>query len=133
MKNPSYLQRWDAYQPTKTAVVWLCLGSIAATLIVGFGWGGWVRGSTAESMASKSAATAQAELAAAVCVHQFTSGANAVAQFASLKAADSWKRDTFIEEGGWVTLPGAQKPVAGAAALCSQTLMEMPVKAAASG
>jgi hypothetical protein len=82
-------------------------------------------------MATKAASAARAELAANICVSQFVKASDATAKLASLRSTDSWKRDTFIEDGGWATLPGGDKPVAGAAALCSQTLMDLPVKAAA--
>lgn len=131
MNNPGFAKRLDDYQPTKTLAAWLCVISVAATLIVGFGWGGWVRGGTAQDMATKAATTARAELAGAVCAHQFVNGPDATARLASLRSTDTWKRDSFIEEGGWATLPGSDKPVAGAAGLCSQTLMELPMKAAA--
>ena len=131
MINQGIGKRWDSYQPTKALAAWLCVISVAATMIVGFGWGGWVRGSTAQDVATKAASGARAELAAAVCVHQFVAGTDATTRLASLRGTESWKRDTFIEEGGWVTLAGADKPVAGAAGLCSQTLMDLPVKAAA--
>ena len=132
MKTQSLAQRWDGYQLSKSTAAWIIAGSVAATIIIGFSWGGWVRGSTADAMATKAVDTARAELAAAVCVHQFMGGANVSAQLATLQSTDSWKRDTFIEEGGWVTLPGGEKPIAGAAELCSQMLMETkPAKAAA--
>ncbi len=91
-----------------------------------------MRGGTAQEMAMQAAAGARAELAAAVCIHQFVKGTNATSQLASLKGTDPWKRDTFIEEGGWVTLPGVEKPVTGAASLCAQQLMDakLPPKAA---
>lgn len=27
-----------------------------------------------------------------------------------LNATDSWKRDSFVEKGGWATFPGAAEP-----------------------
>src|SRR5256885_12120017 len=104
----SLARRWEDYRATKTFVAWSCAGSIAATVILGFGWGGWVRGATAQEMATKAATGARAELAASVCVHDFLDGTTAASKLASLQATDSWKRTSFIEEGGWVTLHGAE-------------------------
>jgi hypothetical protein len=131
--KPSLARRWEDYRATKTFVAWSCAGSIAATVILGFGWGGWVRGSTAEEMATKAATSARAELAASICVHDFLAGTAAASNLASLQAADSWKRNTFIEEGGWVTLHGVKTSVAGAADRCAEQLMntKLPLKAAA--
>ena len=119
----SFGQRLQDFKATKTVLAWACVGSIVATMIVGFAWGGWVKGSTAEKMATEAAAGARATLAAAVCVSQFGAADTAMAQLASLKEMDSWKRDTFIEEAGWVTLPGVKLPVAGAAELCAVQLI----------
>ncbi len=129
----SLVSRWTDYQAPKTVVFWACAASVVATLIVGFGWGGWVRGGTAQDMATKAATDARAELAASVCVYDFLNGANAQTQLTSFQGTDSWKRSTFLEEGGWVTPRGTDKPVYGAASLCAQQLMDAkaaPVKAA---
>jgi hypothetical protein len=127
----SIAHRWQNFSASKTFVFWSCAASIVATLIVGFGWGGWVRGGTANDMASRAAADARAELASIICVSRFASGEDAAGQLALLKATDSWKRDTFVEDGGWVTLPGVERFVAGAASLCAQQLMNttLPLKA----
>jgi hypothetical protein len=116
--------RWAHYRATKTQIFWACAACVVATLIVGFTWGGFVTGSSAREMAAKSAATARADLAASVCMHQFSTGPDATAKLASLKGTDSWKRTDFIEQGGWVTLPGVEKSVKGAAELCARQLIE---------
>ena len=131
--KPSISRRWRDYQASKAVVFWCCAASVVATMVVGFGWGGWVKGSTAQDMAATAAAGARAELAAAVCLHRFVNGPNATAQLASLKGTDSWKRDAFIEEGGWVTLQGVEKSVTGAASLCAQQLMDAKLPAKAAG
>ena len=131
--KPSISRRWANYRASKAVVVWACAGSVLATLIVGFGWGGWVKGGTAQEMATKAAADARAELAAAVCIHQFAKGTMATSQLALLQGVESWKRDSFIEEGGWVTLPGVERPVAGAANLCAQQLLDAKLPAKPAG
>lgn len=122
----SLTQRWEKLQASKTQVFWACAASVVATLIIGFTWGGWVTGGTAKERAASAATEARAQLAATVCVERFAKGPDAVAQLAALKSSDSWKRDNFIEAGGWATLAGMDKPVAGAAGLCVQQLMAQP-------
>ena len=132
----SFMRRWEDSKATKTQVLWACLGCVAATLVLGFTWGGWVTGSNASEMANKAAAKASTELAAAVCVNRFVNDPDATAKLAALKGAEYWKRNDFIEKGGWVMLPGVDKAVTGAAELCAQHLMDakLPVlKAATSG
>jgi hypothetical protein len=122
--------RWGDYRPTKTLLFWACAACVVATMIVGFGWGGWVTGGTAAKMAKQSATEARAQLTAAICVDRFVKAPDASAQLASLKSTDAWKRDAFIEKGGWVTLAGMQEPVEGAADLCADKLIEAKIPAA---
>jgi len=116
-------KRWQNFQASKTQLFWACAACAVATIVVGFTWGGWVTGGTANQRAATAATEARAQLAATVCVERFAKGPDAPAQLAALKGSESWKRDTFIEAGGWATLAGMDKPVAGAASLCVQELM----------
>lgn len=127
-------QRWQEFRPTKGVVLWVGAGCAALTMIVGFTWGGWVTGRTANSLAYNAAAAARAELAAAACINRFMGAADAGTQLAALKEAGLWQRNDFVEKGGWVTLPGTEGPVSGAADVCARQLVEMtvsPGKAAA--
>ena len=114
----------ESYRPSKTVFFWSCLACVAATMIVGFNWGGWVTGGTATQMATSAADRARAELTASVCVTQFDRGTDKTAMLASLVGTDSWKRADFIEKGGWVSLPGIDKAVSGAADLCAKQLTD---------
>lgn len=116
-------KRWSDFQASKTQLFWACAASVVIAVVVGFTWGGWVTGGTADQRAATAATEARAQLAATVCVERFAKGPDATAQLAALKSSDSWKRDTFIESGGWATLAGMDKPVSGAASLCVQQLM----------
>jgi hypothetical protein len=122
-------QRWGNLQASKAQLFWACAGCVVAAIIVGFAWGGWVTGGTATQMAAKAANDARAQLAADICVERFGKGADATAQLAALKNSDTWKRDSFIESGGWATMAG-DKPVAGAATLCAQQLLLVQAKTA---
>ena len=52
-----------------------------ATVIVGFGWGGWTLGSTAKELAEKSASSAAIAALAPICVDKFQRAAGAEAKF----------------------------------------------------
>jgi hypothetical protein len=128
-EKSSMSQRFENYRPTKTVLFWSCAGCIAATMIVGFAWGGWVTGGTAQEMVEEAAQTARAEVAAVVCVQKFMDAGDARLQLASLKEiTSSWKRENFIEEGGWATVAGEEYDEA--ADLCAERLMEMEAPAA---
>jgi hypothetical protein len=123
-------KRWEAYRPTKGVWFWSSAGCIVATILVGFAWGGWVTGGTAERMASDAGAGARAQLAAMVCVAGFNHGPDAVTRLAALKKASSYERNGMLVKGGWLTMPGSTDPVAGAADICVQKLMSPDLKTA---
>jgi hypothetical protein len=115
-------QDWKDYQPSKTAVFWLCAASIALTVFVGFKWGGWVTGGNAKDIADHAAAQGRADVAAVICVDRFMKAPDAQAQLVSLNQAAAWLRRGQLESAGWVTLPGSEKPVAAAGELCATRL-----------
>jgi hypothetical protein len=121
---------WSEYQPTKTLWFWSCVGCVVLTMIVGFTWGGWVTGGSANAMATTAHQDGRAELAATVCVERFLQAPNAALKLAELKKESQWQRDGFIEEGGWTTLAGLEEPIKGAADLCAEQLAEMEMPAA---
>jgi hypothetical protein len=127
----SLARRWGAYRPTKGVWFWSSAGCVVATIVVGFAWGGWVTGGTATRMASDAADGARAQLAAMTCVTRFDRGPDAVAQLAALKKADTYQRGDMIVKGGWVTMPGSPDPVAGAADICVDKLINADLKTAA--
>lgn len=117
--------KWEQYRPSKSLWFWSCAGCVALTMILGFTLGGWVTGGTASAMADTAREQARAQLAADVCVARFKKGADFATALADLKAENSWSRDDFVADGGWVTLAGLDEPVAGAADLCAETLADM--------
>ena len=126
-------QRWENFRPSKTLWFWSLVGVVVATMVVGFSVGGWTTGGTAAKMAEEAAHDAKAQLAASICVEKFVSANDAATRLAALKETSSWERDSFVEDGGWATLLGIEKPVDGSADLCAQELMAMdslPVRTA---
>lgn len=131
-EQSSLAQRWQEYRPTKAAWLWSCVAAAILTMIVGFTWGGWVTGGTANSMAAQTAEDAREQLVASICVERFVNAPNASATFAKLKEASSWERDDIIEEGGWITIKALDEQITGAADVCAEELVAMedlPVRA----
>ena len=123
-------ERWEALQPSKTALAWACAGSVAATLIVGFTWGGWVTGGTAQEMTARAGEQAHSELASVICVESFLANPNARAQLTELKALNlSYKQRQFVESAGWATMPKTDSADRDAADLCAKALASMEVNA----
>ena len=100
-------------------------GTAAArkSAIVGFGWGGWVTGGTAETLAKNSAATAVVAALTPICVDRFRQTADASANLAEMKkAAYVWDQSKFVEKGGWATMPGSTEPNSAVARACAESL-----------
>ena len=99
-----------------------------ATMVVGFYWGGWSLGSTADKMAKERSELAVIAALAPVCADKFRALPDAAAKQIALSKVDSWKRrDEFPKE--LVTLPGESYPNSALADACS-TLLLAPKSAA---
>jgi hypothetical protein len=118
------MQRWNEYQPAKEHLFWTVIVGIAATLIIGFGPGGWVTGGTAQTRADEAAAASHNQLAAAVCAEHFMRAADARTRLAKLQALQWWERDEHLAQGGWATMPGEKEADSAVAQLCATRLSE---------
>jgi hypothetical protein len=99
-----------------------------ATIFVGFYWGGWSLGSTAEKIAKERSELAVVAALAPVCADKFRALPEADAKKVALSKVDSWKRrDEFPKE--FVTLPGESYPSSALVDAC-YTLLLAPKSAA---
>ncbi len=123
-------QRWEEYRASKATVFWSCVAVSILTMVIGFTWGGWVTGGTAQEMTQE----ARRNLAATFCVNRFMADANAGSHYTEFMETSDWQRDEFIHDGGWATMPTLDRPLAGIADLCADKLakVEMPASAAQS-
>lgn len=104
-QNRNLSGRFKEYQASKTVLFWACAGSVVAATIVGFSWGGWVTGGSAQEMAEESAAQARQELAAVVCVDRFMAAPDVGMQLTALQEITSPRaQGKFVEDGGWALI-----------------------------
>jgi hypothetical protein len=96
-----------------------------ATLIVGFYWGGWVTAGSAKEMTQRSTTAAVVSALSPICVDKFQRSAEAGANLAELKKVSSYQQSTFIEKGGWATLPGSDKADSAVAQACANMLSSL--------
>jgi len=94
-------------------------GGAVALAIVGFGWGGWVTASGAETRAKQSATAAVVAVLAPICVNQFQRSVGASVRQAQLQKIDSWQQGSFVEKAGWATMPGSPAPDSAVAKACA--------------
>ena len=136
-QNQTLSQRFQQYRASKAVLFWACAGSVIVATIVGFSWGGWVTGGSAQEMAEDSAAQARQELAAVVCVDRFMAAPDAGVQLTALQEIESsYAQSKFVDDGGWAIIVPASSPTdyttraddRKAAGLCAEELAkrEMP-------
>ena len=95
----------------------------AATIVVGFFWGGWTLGSTVEKQVKAAEQASIVRVLAPICADKFQRSADASTNLQALKTADSWKRDEMIEKAGWTTFPGSE-PDRKVAEACANLLSQ---------
>ena len=77
-------------------------------MVIGFSWGGWVTGGTANKLAVERADTAVVAALTPICVEKFLQNSDAKANLAALqKISTNWEQGQYLEKGGWATPPGA--------------------------
>jgi hypothetical protein len=106
---------------TKPALYGAGAGAVALA-VVGFAWGGWVTGATAQKMANDASLTAVATAMTPYCLAQSKSDPRSVEILAELKAAQGYNRRGVIEKAGWATPLGTEKPNAEVAKACDTAL-----------
>ncbi|MDB5538556.1 MAG: hypothetical protein JWQ89_283 [Devosia sp.] len=108
----------------KPGLIGAGVGAIALA-IVGFSYGGWVTGGSAQDMALKQSNTAVAAALMPYCVER-AGGADAdtVTVMTALKAATTYSRKGIVEKAGWATPLGAEKPNTELAQACQLKLAE---------
>jgi hypothetical protein len=100
--------------------VWGAVGGAVIAIIIGFAWGGWVVGGTAQTMAE----AAVIDRLSPICVEQFNQDPQRDEKLKGLKAADSWNRDEYVIKQGWATMPGEKAPDRRVADRCSELIMK---------
>jgi hypothetical protein len=124
-KQLSWGERWNEVTVTKTMTFWACLAVIVLTLIIGFNWGGWVTGGTAQTLATTAAKDAVNTRLAPICVAQFNQDPAKAKKLVALKALQSYERGDYASKQGWATMPGETAPDNNVADTCANLLMKI--------
>jgi len=121
MQIPAILQA-----PSRTRLMQGVVVGALATVIIGFGWGGWTLGSTAREATVKDTTAALVAVLAPMCVEKFRGAPEAVQNLAELKRISYWQQDAYIQKGGWATFAGLSSPLLAIAQACAQILTKTP-------
>ena len=108
---------------TKPALTGAGIGAIVLA-IVGFSWGGWMTSGSAKDMSNKQSTAAVAAVLTPYCVEMSKSDPKKADVLAELDAAAKFRRRGVIEEAGWATPLGAEKPDRALAEACQAALAD---------
>ena len=122
--KPSYGQKWRHAQPSKKILFWAILATIILTIVVGFTWGGWVTGGGSLKAGALMGKDAVIERLAPICVAQFDQDPDKAVKLEELKGLSSYQRSQYVQDQGWATMPGEEKPDRKVAETCAKLLME---------
>ena len=104
------------------------LGAVGGGIVlavIGFAWGGWVTGGTAQEMAEELAQKAVVARLAPICVEQYNQVSEKDEKLKELKETKSWQRDDYVEKQGWATMPGEKEADSKVAGKCAEFLAEL--------
>jgi hypothetical protein len=106
----------------KPAIMGAIAGGIA-TMIVGFNYGGWYLGSSAETLAQKQSTAAVTAALIPVCVNQSQVDPEGVTKLKAFSAIKStYEQRDFVMKAGWATMPKADGPNRDLASACADVL-----------
>ncbi len=111
---------WETIKPA----FWGVVGGAATAMFIGFVWGGWVTGGTAENMADETAEVAVVNRLAPICVVQFNQDSQKNQKLKKLKKTQSWERGDYVKKQGWATMPGEKEADSKVAEKCADLLVE---------
>ena len=105
--------------------VWgVVIGSIL-TMILGFGWGGWTTGGTANQMAVKRADAAVTTALVPVCLAQEKADGPKGKRLGELRVmTSSYEQTEFVMKAGWATIPGSPDANRDVAEACASALLK---------
>ena len=87
---------------------WGAIGGAIVIAVIGFKWGGWVTGGTAQIMA----ADAVVDRLTLICVAQFDQDSQKDQKLKELKKVNAWERDRYVENRVGRQCPGRRNPIA---------------------
>ena len=126
MQMPSILQGESLSRLLQGAAA----GAVAS-IVIGFSWGGWMTGGTADSLAAERADTAVVAALTPVCVEKFLQNSDAQANLAVIKKIlSNSEQGEYVRKGGWATQTGATSTDYHVARACAEKLTQAKTAAA---
>ena len=103
--------------------LWGAVLGAVATMFIGFNWGGWTTGSSAEKMAVERAESAIVVALTPHCMAQARLDPESETLLTELAAITStFQRRNFVRDAGWATMPGEEEANRDLASACARAL-----------
>lgn len=99
------------------------VGAIMLT-IGSFSMGWVVTSGRAEATTKEMSDQAVVDQLVPICMHQFQNQADNAGKLSTLRGMEQWKREDFVSDQGWSTMPGSESPAAGVSRECAKRLSE---------
>ena len=112
MNIPNYL---------KPGLMGAAIGATALA-IVGFSWGGWVTGESAEQMAAARAEEQVIQALVPICLAQSKQDPLLTQTLADMTDAHRYDRHKIVAKAGWATMPGSNEANDDLARACVESL-----------
>ena len=104
---------------------WSAIGGAIILAIVGFSWGGWVTGGTAQKMAAEMTSAAMVDRLAPLCLVRFNQDPEKDEKLEALKKTSSWQQKDYVEKQGWATMSGEKEPDSQIAVECANRILQI--------
>jgi dienelactone hydrolase len=105
--------------------IWGAVIGSVLTMIIGFGWGGWVTAGTADQVARQQANAAVTSAPTPVCLAKAKRDPASAKKVGELRAIDySYQQQQFVIEAGWASMPGSDEPNRQVAETCASQLLK---------
>lgn len=101
----------------KPGIYGAIVGAVAIS-IIGFSWGGWVTGASADEMARTMAEDEVVAALVPVCLGLSERDPARASKMVAIKAASSYSRYKAVMDAGWATAPGEDSPDRALATAC---------------
>ncbi|HVO03831.1 MAG TPA: hypothetical protein VMT54_16640 [Candidatus Cybelea sp.] len=102
------------------------LGAVA-TIMIGFGLGGWHTSASAERMADERSSLAVTDALVPICIAQSKLDPDSVAKIAKMTTMiTGYERRDYVMKAGWATTSTADGPNRDVAAACAEALIKPP-------
>lgn len=105
--------------------LWSAVGGAILVAIVGFSWGGWVTGGTAQKRAAEMTSAALVDRLAPLCLVRFNQDPEKDQKLEALKQTNAWQQKDYVTKQGWATMASEKEPDSKVAIECTKRILQL--------